>query len=308
MVLQLISIFRFDKMKQVFVLLLFIKWFEVLESVWILCEDDQMSSTCDVKSLESLYGFEAAFRQGNYSYYDYPFTPATRLPVTRTKRTRMTVKRNDTTLAMNSTTTVPTTSTTITTTTQKPLPIPVRKELLLIRHCNITYMPLSLGKCFPNLRTIVVWSSGLKELDTVNFEDMPYMKDLNFEDNIIEQLDENTFFKLDGLASLNLARNFIKVLPEKLLSSSKQLQSFIANNNQIEFLPASLFAANPKMSFVNFNCNKIKVIAIDFTKTKLKKVLGLNNICADFFLNKVVDAKKLNALVKANCSQPMKPT
>lgn len=251
--------------------------------------------------METLTGYEDCFRPGNYDQYDFPLTQ-TEPPVTTATRLTRTLKNATTTMA-------PITNATTSTTTKKPPPKPVAKELLLIRHCNVMYFPYYVGLRFPNLRSVVIWSSGLKYFDINSFYMMYYLEQINFQDNNIENLDENCFgmTTLTNLVTINLAFNQIKALPEALLSNVKNLQTFIVNNNQIENLPMNLFVSSQKLSFVNLNNNKIVSIAVDFTKARgLKKVLGINNVCADFFLSKAVDAKQLNILVRKKC--PAKKT
>lgn len=179
----------------------------------------------------------------------------------------------------------------------------VAKELVLIHHCNITFLPIGLSQVFLNMKSLVVWSSGLREIYDYHFNGSFKLEEINFQDNFIESIPENLFWNLTMLTSLNLGGNKIKVLPEMLLTRAKRLQTFIINRNNIEYLPPLLFANNP-LKFINLNNNKIKVVQVDFTTLKvIKKVLGIGNICADFFLNKEVDAKQLNELMAANCSR-----
>lgn len=161
---------------------------------------------------------------------------------------------------------------------------------------------------FSHFLRLAVWFSGLKYLTPVALLDMPNLREINFQDNIIEDIPEIFFMATPNLTSINLGTNKLKGLPEKLLMALAQLETFIASSNLIEFLPPGLFMGNFKLSFVNLNNNKIKVIAIDFTKLKsLKKVLGIQNTCADFYMNKIVPAEELNALVREKCSGQPKP-
>lgn len=138
---------------------------------------------------------------------------------------------------------------------------------------------------------------------------MPNLREVNLQHNIIEDIPEMFFMPTQNLTNINLGTNKLRSLPEKLLIALSQLESFIACSNLIEFLPAGLFMGNFKLAFVNLNNNKIKVIAVDFTRIKsLKKVLGIQNTCADFYLNNEMSAEKLNALVKAKCSGQPKPS
>lgn len=181
-----------------------------------------------------------------------------------------------------------------------------KKEVLLILNCDTKYLPELLGLAFPHLTTLVVWFSGLVTVYINNFREMPRLTEISLQDNLIETIEINAFYLVPKLTKLSLAGNRIKVLHEFGLEANKALQHFVANRNQIEYLQAGLFANTSALVYINVNNNKIKAIAVDFTKLKkLQKVLGLDNVCANFFLNKVVDAKQLNELVKANCSEPI---
>jgi Leucine-rich repeat (LRR) protein len=127
---------------------------------------------------------------------------------------------------------------------------------------------------------------------------------LNLQDNEIEVFHDFIFGQVHKLKTLNVGGNKIKILPDVLLSNNSQLETFIANRNFIETIPVNLFNSTPKIEFINLSNNKIMHIEFDFAKLKhLKKVFGLQNPCADFFLNKNVTA--LVALLKVNC--PPKP-
>ena len=178
------------------------------------------------------------------------------------------------------------------------------KELLIILHCKTTFLPFKLGKVFPNLKSIVIWFSGLRKFNASHFLDMSNLHEISFQDNAIESLEETSFWSVPNITSLNLGSNRIKLLEKNLLKMATKLKTFIINRNLIEYLPPLLFVNNMELVFINLNNNKIKVVEVDFTiLTSIVKILGIGNDCADFFLNKNVDAVQLNELMKTNCSK-----
>lgn len=192
-----------------------------------------------------------------------------------------------------------------TTTTADPLiKLWKKKNVLMFLNCNTTYLPWDLYDVFPHVTTFVIWFSGLVTFDASIFRLM-ILEEINFQDNEISSFPDNSFADLTNLTSLNLGGNRLTSLPEKMLWNNKKLLDFLAHRNEIEALPANLFANNTKLIYVNLNNNRIKFISIDFTTLKsIQKILGLQNVCADFFLTKRFNAVQLNELVRANCSAP----
>lgn len=155
---------------------------------------------------------------------------------------------------------------------------------------------------------LIVWYSGVKYMLAETFVGMPSLEMINLQDNLIEELNGMLFSTNKRVKTLNISGNKIKRLPDNLLVEMSALENFIANRNSIASLPPQLFLNNTKLEFVNLNNNNITTILLKFESlTTLKKVLGLQNPCANFFLNNVVTAKQLDDLVKTNCSKKAIP-
>lgn len=196
---------------------------------------------------------------------------------------------------------ITTTETVILKTTKAP---GANKEILIINGCNITFLPSNLPQYFSNLKILIVWFSGLKYFERRDLYLGPNITEINFQDNLIENFPDNPFLNNTELKKLNFGGNRIKDLPENLLVYSVDLLVFIADRNLIEFLPKLIFSKNIYLEFVNLNNNRIKRIAVDFTKMpNIERVLGLNNVCANFYLNRKMNAIQLNKLVRANCTK-----
>lgn len=132
---------------------------------------------------------------------------------------------------------------------------------------------------------------------------MRRLREVNLQNNLIERIPETIFNITVDLTKVDLSSNQILALPEKLLSPLLNLQMFSASRNLIEVLPANLFSGNPKLAYVNLNNNRIKSITINFvTLRSIKRILGFQNTCADFYLNDEMTAEKLNALVREKCA------
>lgn len=132
---------------------------------------------------------------------------------------------------------------------------------------------------------------------------MRRLREVNLQNNLIERIPDTIFNITTELIKVDLSSNQIVALPEKLLLPLLHLQMFSASRNLIEVLPANLFSGNPKLAYVNLNNNKIKAITIDFaTLRSIKRILGFQNTCADFYLNDEMTAEKLNALVREKCA------
>ena len=149
---------------------------------------------------------------------------------------------------------------------------------------------------------MIVWFSELEFISIRYFETVRNLHEINLQDNLIKSLPEDTFNLNKELRSLNLGSNQIEKLPTRLLWNLAKLEGFVAERNKIEFLSTDLFRNNTNLQFINLNNNKIKEIGIDFTNMSNIKILGMGNVCANFYLTKKFNGTELNKLVKDKCS------
>jgi len=151
---------------------------------------------------------------------------------------------------------------------------------LVLRNSASECLPNNIGAHFPELERIYLESSSLKFITRENFKFMENVIELYLVDNQISEL-SNQFDDLVNLEILVLSHNHIKVVSVQLLKNLKKLEYFDAAFNEIEHLEAG-FDNNKEVTTINFECNKLKKISVDFTKLKtLKNLVLVGNDCID---------------------------
>lgn len=189
------------------------------------------------------------------------------------------------------------------------------KKVLLLRKKNMRYLPIKLQHEFPLLEILIVWASGLKDISyefQVQINDLDgkgygfeNLKQINLRNNAIAFIYKTAFIDLKKLEILDLSENLISSLdPNHFMPLAFSLKSLSMSSNRLIELQEDLFQVGSKIEYLNVNNNEIECVKIDFTKFKFKKVLGFENVCADFYLNgKDMKAEDLNELLAENCSK-----
>lgn len=153
---------------------------------------------------------------------------------------------------------------------------------------NFTFLPLGIGKSFPEIIELSVLNCSVKFIKRDNFKDMEKLKHLQLGANKIETIPEDAFYDLPNLQFLSLCGNQIKTLPEKLLLKSVNINHFRADGNRFEILTNEAFAENLKLEKISIRFGKLKTIKFDFTKLPtIKDISFMRNPCtnATFILN-----------------------
>jgi Leucine-rich repeat (LRR) protein len=150
----------------------------------------------------------------------------------------------------------------------------------------------------------LLYLSGVTAPPT-QYTELKNLKEISFRDNQISHIEYVAFDYVVNLVTLDLSGNLITELDHRVFLKLLQLKNLILNRNHLFQLQSDLFSTNIKLEFINLNNNLIEIILVDFEKmVKIKKVLGFDNVCADFYLNlKDMKKKDLNELVAQNCSE-----
>lgn len=176
----------------------------------------------------------------------------------------------------------------------------LQKKSLMILHCNTTYLPINLTSVFPFINSLFVWYSGLNAIHIDNFKDIVALTEVDLQNNNISDLGQSTFALNIKIKKLNLSWNRIVFLPRDYLNTLTDLEWFLINNNEIETFP-SLFQNNKKLKYVNLSNNRIKSMQVDFSSLPPTiRLLGMNNVCMDFFITKRVSGSQMQQKINAN--------
>lgn len=178
-------------------------------------------------------------------------------------------------------------------------------SVVKIEDQNIYYLPLNLGKLFPELRVLKVKNSQLKIVDIKYFWNMKNLKVLDLPSNLIENIPPYTFHNLSNLQELDISRNSLKYLHPRTFWNNKQLMDIDASNNEIVTIAENLFKYNSKLKSIDFSNNKIEKVNFRFDERFTSVDLYLmKNSCFDqmFFIEDGQSFNEVNRMLARNCS------
>lgn len=132
------------------------------------------------------------------------------------------------------------------------------------------------------------------------------LQEINVRNNEITSVMELAFKYTVKLHTIDLSMNKITTLGAKLFVTLSNLQKLILNNNRIVMLPENMLTMNNPIVFFNVNDNLIEEVQLDFTALAetLNYVLGVNNKCASFSMNKKKQrtVEMLQEVIRKNCT------
>lgn len=179
-------------------------------------------------------------------------------------------------------------------------------EAVQFRNSSIFQLP-DLFLVFPHLKHVDVDSTGLKWLNSSNFEHANEMKFLLarfnqieritagtfamcrkleylvMSHNLISRIEERAFEGLTNIEAIFLDFNHLITLPEKLLQPVENLQHFSMSNNKLIEIPEKLFMNNAKLSTLNLADNFLTY----FNGEQFEKLKSLEHLRLDH--NKLIE-------------------
>ncbi|XP_043496058.1 protein toll-like isoform X2 [Polistes fuscatus] len=140
--------------------------------------------------------------------------------------------------------------------------------------------PANIFDATPNLRRIILVSSGIDTIPFRTFFMVTNLEFLNIMSNRLEKIEDGTFNHLVSLTSLNLAMNLFSVLPSSTFHGLKNLNMLDISMNYFTSLPANLFDQNKELRelYLHNNRNEMSTLPDNLLAnlTKLTEV-HLNN-------------------------------
>ncbi|KAG5670403.1 hypothetical protein PVAND_000671 [Polypedilum vanderplanki] len=199
---------------------------------------------------------------------------------------------------------------------------------------DISHIPASITKQFPNLRTLQIKKCGLLELSRENsFHDLRRMylgfnkiknipstyfwhfcrlEILSLPENQIASIPQMAFRDLINLERLSLHGNRLMTIDPLLFVHCIKLEYVDLDNNTIQSIEGDWFAKQPKLYKVSINNNDIQFIDKRFLTTwrsrnssvaKINRHASFkNNTCIDFSLENEKDFKEFQQVISDNCS------
>lgn len=151
---------------------------------------------------------------------------------------------------------------------------------------NLTYLPLGIGKMFPDIQIFSAAFCSVQFIKRENFLNMEKLKHVQLGGNKIEEIREETFWDLKNLKVLSLCSNHIKVLPDKLLSKLVNIYHFRADHNLFQVISENFFAEKSQLEIISLRFGKLKTIKFDFTTLKkIQDISLLMNPCTNATFN-----------------------
>ena len=102
---------------------------------------------------------------------------------------------------------------------------------LFIDHQTAHYLPKGIGRFFPNLNGLAVWSSKLKSLTQDDLKPLKQLLSVTFNDNDVTDLEDGLFEYNSKLQIVSFNDNKLKLVGENVLSILKNLNQLHFQNN-----------------------------------------------------------------------------
>lgn len=165
-------------------------------------------------------------------------------------------------------------------------------------------LPSGIGESAPNLTFFYSDNGNVKFIDRNNFANMGKLHTLAFSNHKLNFFSEDVFQEINNLRLLCLNNNLIEWLPKNIFSELLNLELAMLNDNQLTHLERDLFKNNLLLEFLSFENNKIKTIAINFTKLPKIKMINLkNNVCIKIIFVEGMNLETMQMLIRMYCSE-----
>ena len=122
---------------------------------------------------------------------------------------------------------------------------------------GLEYFPIDIVDSFPNVKSINVFRTSLKEISSKNFHGLNKVESLNLIANQISSIDENAFDDFAVIYRIQLNRNKLTSIPAKLFSKLSTLDTLHLEDNEITALDGDIFKNNHKLAILHLSSNKL---------------------------------------------------
>lgn len=145
----------------------------------------------------------------------------------------------------------------------------------------MTFLPLSVGKFFLNLKKLEVSHGSLKYITQSDFAGLNSLKTIFITKTLLTSIPEDTFNSLTNLEILILSDNKIRDLKPKTFGKLLNLRKVSLSENSLGILPSQIFEENLKIEKIDLSNNKLRVIEAEtFNHLKnLRRIALEGNFC-----------------------------
>jgi hypothetical protein len=120
---------------------------------------------------------------------------------------------------------------------------------------KLSEIPDSLFNVFDNMEYLVIYHTGLNEIDQEDFENATNLKYLRLHSNDISEITENTFLGAESLEYINLSFNQIQVIHENAFKGPTNVKEIHLNHNKISMIFFDAFSHHPDLTVINLRDN-----------------------------------------------------
>jgi Leucine-rich repeat (LRR) protein len=151
-------------------------------------------------------------------------------------------------------------------------------ENLQFHHQQTLFLPSNLGLKFSNIKTLLVFESGLFSIDKKIFENMKSLTSIKINKNTIREIPASSFNSNNDLVSLDLSINKIELIDDAAFERLRNLRQLNMSRNLLTSINAAVFKDLISLSFVDFQRNQLKSIEPK-TFTELHQLIELDISC-----------------------------
>jgi Leucine-rich repeat (LRR) protein len=123
----------------------------------------------------------------------------------------------------------------------------------------VLYLPSNLGTIFPNLVTLIVDETSIKQIGENTFDDLIKLESLSITNGQLESIHDNAFTKTIHITSLNLAGNNLTEF-SSFISSLYNLRVINLERNFIVTIEWIIFRTFQYLEVVKFGQNPLKYV------------------------------------------------
>jgi hypothetical protein len=185
-------------------------------------------------------------------------------------------------------------------------------NVMIFLDSEVPFIVTQVFEDFPNLNSLELSNSGLIQIQTNAFRNVPYnlrfltidrcnlptipansflglstLRFLSIVRSGVETIHPNAFTGLNMVDTLSLRDNRIQELPPRVFRNLRRLRFLFLFGNQLERLDGQLLTQNPHLVWLFLSDNNIKAIQRNFfdQNRDIAVMNILRNECADFNMN-----------------------
>lgn len=148
---------------------------------------------------------------------------------------------------------------------------------------KLKFLPIALGRFFPNLIRYKIEYSGVLKMFRKNFKDLPKLEFLEISNSQLKKIPRDAFYDLNKFEHLELVENQIEAIDSATFVHNTNLRKIILRGNKIQTLDLLTFKRNWLLFEIDFSNNLIASIGPELI-TPLERVVIVNfknNTCID---------------------------